>query len=57
MLSGDNQKEIRMDNKNSIMVLAIIVGIVLVVLLFGGAGMMGLGGFHWGSGMMGGYGG
>jgi hypothetical protein len=49
-------KEIEMQNKNAGMVLAIIVVVVLVVLLIGGAGMMGFGGFGWGSGMMGGNG-
>ena len=49
-------KEIEMQNKNTGMVLVIIVVVVLVVLLLGGAGMMGFGGFGWGSGMMGGNG-
>ena len=45
-----------MQNKNTGLVVVIVVGIVLVVLLLGGAGMMGFGSYGWGSGMMGGFG-
>ena len=56
MLSLENSKEIKMQNNNTGMVLVVIVVIVLVVVLLGGVGMMGFGGFGWGSGMMGGLG-
>jgi putative membrane protein len=43
--------------KNAATVIGIVLLVVLVLLLFGGAGMMGFGGMGMGPGMMGGYGG
>lgn len=43
--------------KNVGTIIGIVLVVVLAVLLLGGVGMMGLGGFGMGPGMMGGYGG